>query len=110
MSFGKLGGQIKTGKFLDFRQSNLLSNPSAPENSSRRGMNIKRLLISVLRGLGVSQDEIDRNGDGRGFGSWPDAIYHAGNQVATLRDWYPEDEYHDNHSKPMPYLVNTFKV
>jgi hypothetical protein len=108
ITFGKLGGQFKTGKYLDYNQAPHLDNPALA--GSRRGQPIKRFLNSVLRGLGVSQEEINRNGDGKGYASWPDQIMHAGNPVATIRDFYPEDHFHQDHSKPLPFLSNKFRT
>lgn len=95
MSFGDLGGSLKKGYLLDYRK-NLAQ-------FKEGGYPLKMLLVSLMRGMGMSQNEILSLGPTpNSFGLWTEYDRKA---FGFIRH---RDPYFDtNHSNPLPFLTNS---
>ncbi len=104
MTFGGFGGRVRTGYFMDFKQDS-----STLALREKRGFPMKMMLVSILEAMGVSRDEILREGDGNGFGSWPEFLARnsANNPVHLIREHYDLSYFASRHSSPLPFFTNT---
>ncbi len=103
LTFGKLGGDISTGNYLDYRNKALESRYRPYE---QRGYPSKMLMISILQSMGLSKAEILREGNGS-FGEW-DAFL---NNYADLKptDAYSSFFHNGAHDSPLPFFTKDWK-
>ena len=99
ITFGNHDGAYNTGYVLDYRQDPRRQDSA---NSRRRGMPCSRFLISILKGMGLSDSEINRHGDGNGFGYFPESVNSGGSSLTSK--FYPESWFKNNRNKPLPFF------
>lgn len=77
LTFGSLGGAVRSGLYLDYR---LEGHPFFSRASRPYGYPTKQLLQTALVGMGVPKTEYTKYGDGNGFGQFTTEAatnYHA---------------------------------
>ncbi len=90
--FGKGGGLIKTGHYVDY--TNL------GPGSYATGRPYKQVLQTIMRSMGVTKAEYIQHGDGNGFGDFMEGI----NQFGKV---YPNafTPYKDEHNEILPFIT-----
>lgn len=83
-TIGSMGGYLKTGNYLDFRNRPLVN------DGWDYGRPYKQLLISIMDGMGVARDEYMSVGKG-GFGSF-------------FNDGGAHSKYTNTHNDPLPFI------
>lgn len=83
ITFGQLGNKVRSGYYMDFQQ---IKNRYKPYEN--RGYPAKMLMVSVMEAMGVTRSEILREGDSKGFGSWPSGAFGGVMTKATMADLY----------------------
>ncbi len=96
VSFGSLDGFFQTGKYLDYRNhANLGLLRNSPTSPARPGVPIQRLWANIVRGMGFSPSEFERNGR-PGYGDSTINSYPSGNS-----------RYHMNHKAYPASMMNS---
>lgn len=96
--FGRAGGLLKTGYYVDYSQTNLknwggtLYTPGRP---------YKQLLQSIMQSMGVTKAEYTQFGDGKGFGEFNEGINQFGKVQSDV--FTP---YRNEHNDLLPFIAS----
>jgi hypothetical protein len=105
ITFGQLGGKVRSGYFMNFRNDALLAKGRPYE---QRGYPAKMLMVSIMKAMGMTREEILREGDGSGFGHW-NWVSSYSSLAAT--EAYPQFFHtNQNHSLPLPFFTKDWTV
>ncbi len=96
VTFGKGGGFIKTGFFVDY--TNKVN--GANINTALSGRPFKQLLQTIMRSMGVPQSEYMLYGDGKGYGEFIEGINQFGHVRPTAYTAYKNE-----HNDVLPFLT-----
>lgn len=95
ITFGRGGGAMKSGYYVDSRQTrNLASFLGDP------GRPFKQILQTIMKSMGVTQQEYSQFGR-NGFGEFIPGVQQFGKNVADV--YLP---YANEHNDPMPFITN----
>lgn len=109
ITFGSLGGNLRSGYYLDYQQIKGRYRPY--EN---RGYPSKMMMVSILEAMGVTRTEIMQEGDGQGFGAWPDAMSWTAEKGPGdfIKDYYDVSYFNTGngtlnpvHSSALPFFT-----
>lgn len=92
VTFGKGGGFIKTGYFVDYTNK--------VNGSFGSGRPYKQLLQTIMRSMGVPQSEYVLYGDGKGYGEFVEGINQFGKVYPTAYSAYKNE-----HNDVLPFLT-----
>lgn len=110
VSAGSIGGKIKTGYYLDYRQKPIRTNAY---NIPSPGRPYNQLLISFMSAFGLQPAEYNKYGDGGGFGRFDDVDHLVHRWVKNGSSGAYEDirnpwlKYASVRNQPLPFLMNT---
>lgn len=62
VSFGSLGGSFQTGRYLDYRNINNFGLKNRSDDIRRPGIPIQRLWANIIRAMGHTTQDFERNG------------------------------------------------
>jgi hypothetical protein len=84
-TFGGAGGNLKNGYFLDMRQRPYVYNANRTDFPAM-GQPYNRLLITMMRAMGMQPSEYMAEGDGGGFGEFTDSDPYIMGKYAQFRN------------------------
>jgi len=93
ITFGKAGGKLSTGHFIDCRQR-----PLTAWKGYYPGRPYKQFLQAIMSSMGVPKSEYVKFGDGNGFGEFKDTI----NQFNNTKQLF--ERYKNVHNDPLPFF------
>ncbi len=93
VTFGGLGGAVKKGYLIDYLQK---TGDNLGIADQYRGYPAKMLMVGIMEAMGVTDAEIQREGSGGKFGTWP-------GDVSAL---YTNSYFGSHHNKTLPYFFN----
>jgi hypothetical protein len=92
--FGKGGGKIRSGYYVDARQ-----NPGSSSRFGEPGRPYKQMLQMIMRSMGITKAEYSLYGDGSGYGEFKPGINQFGHNYPTVYSAYASE-----HNDPLPFL------
>ncbi len=101
MTFGRLGTETRSGYYMDFDQKSF---GTGDKDREHRGFPQKMLLVAIMKSMGMTDAEIDREGDGKGFGNWPAGYWKDENSEYPMSDFYDMAYFNQYHSEPLPFF------
>ncbi len=96
--FGKGGGFIKTGYFMDYTNN---VNGFKFNGRDPSGRPYKQMLQTILQSMGVPKSEYVLYGDGKGYGEFVEGINQNGRNVPTAYSAYKNE-----HNDTLPFITN----
>lgn len=98
VTFGSCGGALNTGYLMDFRLKPLQYLAGRSDFHTPIGQSYNRLLITLMRAMGLQASEYINEGDGGGFGEFKKSITY-------LTDQYTR--YISQRNDPLPIIFKT---
>ncbi len=95
MTFGKLGGAVKSGYAFDYTQNTLNS-----MGYRHWGYPSKMMMVTLLEAMGVTKAEYFLEGDGPNtYGAWQKNLHNY-----SVKDIYDANFFEAHHNDPLPHF------